>query len=103
MRFSDMSFRAAVRSTAVGNGKTAKFRRVTHRPHEKQLLKLRRLHRPKHFSGGSRTAGGPGGPGWLPTQASLRSVRALIRAYGSSDDGFAMQLNTACPDCYPGS
>ena len=29
----------------------------------------------------------PGGPGWSPTQASHRSVRAHIRAYGSSDDG----------------
>jgi len=36
---------------------------------------------------------GPGGPGWSPTQASQRSVRARIRAYGSSDDGFAIQSN----------
>ena len=32
---------------------------------------------------------GPGGPGRLPAQGSHRSVRAHIRAYGSSEHGFA--------------
>ena len=45
----------------------------------------------------------PGRPGWLPAQASRRSVRAHISAYGSSDVGFAIQPNAVCPDCYPGS
>ena len=31
----------------------------------------------------------PGGPGQLPAQGSLRSVRAHISAYGSSNSGFA--------------
>ncbi len=31
----------------------------------------------------------PGGPRQLPTWGSHRSVRARIRAYGSSDHGFA--------------
>ncbi len=36
-------------------------------------------------------ASGRVAPG-VTTWGSLRSVRAHIRAYGSSDDGFAMQL-----------
>ena len=37
----------------------------------------------------SLRAPGPGGPGSLPTRGSHRPVRARIRAYGSSDHGFA--------------
>ena len=37
----------------------------------------------------------------VATQGSHRPVRAHIRAYGSSDAGFAIQQNAACPECYP--
>jgi len=36
----------------------------------------------------------------ITRQGSHRPASARIRAYGSSDDGFAIQLHAECPDCY---
>ena len=79
-------------------------RRIRLRASDRPDLRRRRDHRPqseRHGDGrdvrhpprrAERVRVGPGGPGSLPTQGSHRPVRARIRAYGSSDHGFAACL-----------